>query len=67
MIIAGEAFGFIATAERLIASRDAAQTQLREQEEARREAEKRVKLAEAAVDQAPTTYRMAEEGRGRQG
>jgi hypothetical protein len=54
-IIAGEAFNLLATAERLITSREAAQKPLLNDADARQRAEKRVEDAEAAVARSPIT------------
>ena len=54
-IVAGEAFNLLATAERLIISREAAQKPLITDAEARARAEKRVADAMAAVEKPPTT------------
>jgi hypothetical protein len=54
-IIAGEAFGFIMTSERLIAAREAAQAPIRAAQETRSKASQRVADAIAAAASAPTT------------
>lgn len=54
-IVAGEAFGFIMTSERLVAGREAAQAPLRIAEEAYSKAAQRVAAAMTAVATAPTT------------
>ena len=54
-IIAGEAFGLLATAERLVVSREAAQAPLQDAAEAYARTAKRVADAAAAVTAAPTT------------
>jgi len=54
-IAAGEAFGFLATAERLIISREAAQAPLRANEQDRDKAKQRVSAAEEAVRNPPAT------------
>ena len=54
-IIAGEAFGFLSTAERLIAGREAAQTPLRAAAEDYAKASQRVADAAAAMVALPTT------------
>src|SRR5262245_58844797 len=55
VIAAGEAFGFISTAERLIVSREAAQAPLRAVEQDRTKAIERVRNAQNALDRLPTT------------
>jgi hypothetical protein len=55
VIAAGEAFGFISTAERLIVSREAAQAPLRVAEQDRAKAVERVRSAQIALDQLLTT------------
>jgi hypothetical protein len=55
VIAAGEAFGFISTAERLIASREAAQGPLRVAEQHRAKDLERVRSAQNALDRLPTT------------
>lgn len=54
-IIAGEAFGFLSTAERIVASRDAAQAPLIEAAHVIDNAKARVTAAEAALRDVPTT------------
>jgi hypothetical protein len=54
-ILAGEAFGFISTAERLVASREAAQAPFRDAAQARAKAERRVADANADLANAPKT------------
>ena len=54
-IIAGEAYNLLATAERLIVSREDAQAPLREGTKAYARAVKRVEDAKAVVERAPTT------------
>jgi hypothetical protein len=54
-IAAGEAFGFLQTANRLVAGTEATQAPLREHAEAHAKAVKRVEDAKAAVDRLPTT------------
>jgi hypothetical protein len=54
-IIAGEAFGLLSTAERLVASREAAQAPLRALAERYAKAAQRVSDAAAALASAPTT------------
>jgi hypothetical protein len=54
-LAAGEAFGFLATAERLIVSREAAQAPLRTNEEDRAKAAGRVTAAEEALRNLPAT------------
>jgi hypothetical protein len=54
-IVAGEAFGFLSTAERLIVSREAAQAPLRQATEAHAEASERVRNAETVVARLPVT------------
>src|SRR5262245_47778787 len=55
VIAAGEAFGFISTAERLIVSREAAQAPLRAAEQDRTNAVERVRNTHNALDRLPTT------------
>jgi hypothetical protein len=55
VIAAGEAFGFISTAERLIVGREAAQAPLRVAEQDRAKALERVRNAQNALDRLPTT------------
>jgi hypothetical protein len=55
VIAAGEAFGFISTAERLIVSREAAQAPLRVAEQDRAKAVERMRSAQPALDWLPTT------------
>jgi hypothetical protein len=57
VIAAGEAFGFISTAERLIVGREAAQAPLRVAEQDRAKAVERVRNAQNALDRLPTTSR----------
>jgi len=59
-IVAGEAFGFMATAERLIASREAQQAPLRLAAEAFNTARQRVSDAARAVDDHPATSQRLE-------
>jgi hypothetical protein len=54
VIAAGEAFGFISTAERLIVGREAAQAPLRVAEQHRAKAIERVRNAQIALDRLPT-------------
>jgi hypothetical protein len=55
VIAAGEAFGFISTAERLIVGREAAQALLRAAERDRTTAIERVRNAQTVLDRLPTT------------
>jgi len=55
VIAAGEAFGLLSTAERLIVSREAAQAPLRQVEQRRAKATERVTAAQGALDALPTT------------
>jgi hypothetical protein len=59
-IVAGEAFGFMATAERLIASREAQQAPLRLATETFNAARQRVSDAARALDDHPTTSQRLE-------
>ncbi len=54
-IVAGELFGFLQTATRLVAGTEATQAPLREHAEAYAKASKRVEVAKVAVDKLPTT------------
>jgi len=54
-ILAGEAFGFLMTADRLVTGRERVEAPLRAARQARAEAVKRVSVAEAAVAALPTT------------
>jgi hypothetical protein len=54
-IAAGEVFGFLQTANRLVAGTEATQAPLREHAEAYAKASKRVEIAKAAVDALPVT------------
>jgi hypothetical protein len=54
-IVAGEAYQFLATADRLITGLEAMQAPLRGENEARARAEKRVRDAEKSVKNAPAT------------
>jgi hypothetical protein len=54
-IIAGELFGFLQSANRLVAGTEATQAPLREHAEAYSKAAKRVEVAKAAVDKLPLT------------
>jgi hypothetical protein len=54
-IVAGEAFGFLQTANRLVAGSEATQAPLREHSEAYAKASKRLDVAKVAVDRLPTT------------
>lgn len=54
-IVAGEAFGFIMTSERLIAGRETSQAPIRAAQETRSKASQRVADAVASVASAPTT------------
>jgi hypothetical protein len=60
-IVAGEAFGFIQTAERLVTAREVLQAPLRAIEEAHGKATKRVAEAAAAVAAAPTSSRRLQD------
>lgn len=62
VIAAGEAFGFISTAERLIVSREAAQAPLRAAEQNRTKAIERVRNTQAALNRLPTTSPRLEAG-----
>src|SRR5262245_25272959 len=61
VIAAGEAFGFISTAERLIVSREAAQAPLRAAEQDRAKALERIRHARTALEALPTTSLRLEE------
>lgn len=54
-IVAGEVFGFLQTANRLVAGSEATQAPLREHSEAYAKAAERLKVAKAAVDRLPTS------------
>jgi hypothetical protein len=54
-ILAGEAYNFVSTAERIIVTREAAQAPLREAGEAQAKAKRRVDLAEQAERAAPAS------------
>ena len=54
-IVAGEAFGFLQTANRLVAGTEATQAPLREHAEAHAKAAKRLEVANTAVDRLPAT------------
>jgi hypothetical protein len=54
-IVAGEVFGFLQTANRLVAGSEATQAPLREHAEAHAKAAKRLEIAKAAVDGLPAS------------
>jgi hypothetical protein len=62
-IVAGEAYGLIATAERLIVSREAARAPLREGQREHAKAVQRLEAAQRAVAVAPTTSRRREDAK----
>jgi hypothetical protein len=62
-IVAGEAYGLISTAERLIVSREAAQAPLREGQREHAKAVQRVAAAQRAVANAPTTSKRLEDAK----
>jgi hypothetical protein len=62
-IVAGESYGLIATAERLIVSREAAQAPLREGQREHAKAVQRVETAQHAVANTPTTSKRLEEAK----
>jgi uncharacterized membrane protein len=55
VIAAGEVFGLLSTAERLIVSREAAQAPLRQVEQDRAKATERLAAAQGALDAPPST------------
>lgn len=59
-ILAGEAFGFLMTAERLVAARERAEAPLRTAQQHRAEKAERVKGAEAAIASLPGTSQRLE-------
>ena len=59
-IVGGEAYGFLQTANRLLAGTEANQAPRREHSKEHARASARVKSAKAAVDNAPTTSRQLE-------